>query len=296
MNVKDIGEDRLIERLVSGLAQRGEVIVGPGDDCAVLEGGVLLKTDCVVEGVHFLASEDARRVGWKAVARVVSDFVSMGGRPQALLVTLAISEQHRVDWLEALYAGMQSCAERYDCSIVGGETSSLPAGAVISVAGTGYLASEQPLLRSTAAAGDAVFVTGRLGGSLAGWHLDFQPRLENMLWLLEHYRPSAMMDLSDGLAKDLARLAKASGLDYELDLSKLPCMEGASLEQALGDGEDYELLLTLPEEQAGRLIRDKGWLSLPAPFTKIGVMCEKGEGGGREQGRGNLAGGWEHFS
>ena len=296
MNVRDIGENRLIERLVSGLAQRSEVIVGPGDDCALLEGGVLLKTDCVVEGVHFLPNEDAQRVGWKAVARVVSDFISMGGRPQALLVTLAISEQHSVDWLEALYAGMQSCAEQYACSIVGGETSSLPAGAVISVAGTGYLASEWPLLRSTSAAGDAVFVTGRLGGSLAGWHLDFQPRMENMLWLLERYRPTAMMDLSDGLAKDLPRLAKASGLDYELDLSKLPCTQGASLEQALGDGEDYELLFTLPEEQADQLIRDKGWLSLPAPFTKIGVMCEQGEVDSREQGSGNLAGGWEHFS
>ncbi len=288
MTVKDLGEDGLIERLVAQLKQGNTVEVGPGDDCAVLAGGVLLKTDCVVEGVHFLPQEDGERVGWKAVARVVSDFVAMGGRPEAMLITLALEESsYTVEWLEALYRGMQRCASVYDFSIVGGETSKLPVGLMISVAGMGKVIGAEAVLRSTGQEGDAVMVTGNLGGSMEGWHLDFQPRMENMRWLVTHYNPTSMMDISDGLGKDLPRLAKASGLSYELDYSKVPCHHGVLVQQAIEDGEDYELLFTLPRDQADQLMRDKSWLNLPAGFTKIGSLCLKGDEG--------LSGGWEHF-
>lgn len=287
MLAEELGEDGLIERLTSQLEQKGNVQVGPGDDCAVMDGGLLLKTDCVVEGIHYLPEEVAERVGWKAMARVVSDFVAMGGVPEALMVTLALAEGYQVEWLEGLYRGMQKCAERYDFSIVGGETSRLPKGMIISIAGTGRTIAGSAILRSGAQSGDVVFVTGCLGGSLEGWHLDFEPRLELMQWLIERYRPTAMMDISDGLGKDLPRLARASGLGFELDFSQVPCRKGATLEQALGDGEDYELLFTLAPEDADKLLRDRQWLEFSAGFTRVGAMSEfSGQ---------TLTGGWEHF-
>lgn len=294
MTLGDSSEDSIIERICSQLSQHDDVIVGPGDDCAVVQlaNGTLQlqKTDCVVEGVHFYPDEKAERVGWKAVARVVSDIAAMGGTPHTILVTLILRSDTDLSWLEALYKGIQKCADCYHFSVVGGETSSAPSGSanMISIAGTGSVTKKQLTLRSTAQVGDAIFVTGALGGSLAGKHLDFNPRLKEVQWLTQHFQPTSMMDLSDGLAKDLPRLAKLSAVGFHIEEEKLPLAEACSIQQALGDGEDYELLFTVPAADAPALKAE--WPCELAAITQIGHI-EKATADNR-----CLSGGWDHFT
>lgn len=287
-SVGDLGEDGLIARLCAGLPVSGDLVVGPGDDCAVVGEGdllTLLKTDAVVAGVHFLAEEDARRVGWKAVARVLSDFAAMGGRPGELLVTVALAPEVEVAWVSALYEGMKACLARHGGFIVGGETTSLPSGTptMISVAGRGVVERKNLVTRSGGRAGDTVYVTGTLGGSILGKHLDFTPRLEEAQWLAERFEITAMMDLSDGLAKDLPRLAAMSGVGFEIEREALPLSEGVGMAQAFGDGEDYELLFTSGEEIEERWRERFPELAL----TKVGRLVE---GSGEV-----IDGGWDHF-
>ena len=291
--LRDIGEDALIARLI-GLVPRGEnPAAGPGDDCAVIDHGgpilQLLKTDALVEHVHFLASAPARSVGWKAAARVVSDFAAMGGKPEHFLITLALPPETPVEWVEDLYRGIGDCLRKFGGLLAGGETSSVPPGsaAVISVAATGSVVREQLVLRSTGKPGDALLVTGNLGGSIHGKHLDFTPRLRETTWLTATFKPTAMMDLSDGLAKDLTRLAAASGCGFTFDESALPLTPGCTPAQALTDGEDFEILFTLDAERVPALL--EAWPFPDLPLTHIGQLVKSGEGI-------SLAGGWEHFS
>lgn len=289
--LEGIGEDELIARLVE-LVPTGQAEEGPGDDCAVVdEGGenlVLLKTDALVEGVHFVREAEAKRVGWKAVARVVSDFAAMGGFPERFLVTLALPGSMELEWVEDFYRGMARCFERYGAVLVGGETCRVPQGsaAVISVAATGRVERGNLVMRSGGKIGDAIWVTGELGGSLAGKHLDFTPRLDQARWLVKHFKPNAMMDLSDGVARDLPRLAKASGCGFRLDRAAIPLKEGCDLKQALEDGEDFELLFTLPE---GCGLETEWQHAFPElKLTKIGSLVETEAGD-------VLDGGWDHF-
>ena len=288
----DLGEDALIARILKDFPGGGTLRVGPGDDCAVVDPGRgplrLLKTDAIVEGVHFLAETDAEKVGWKAIARVISDFAAMGGKPEHLLVTVAVDADRQVIWMDRLYRGIRKCLAKHGGLLAGGETSRLPQhGAVISVAGEGSVARKNLVLRSGGKPGDLVVVTGRLGGSIRGKHLTFTPRLAEAAWLVEHLRPTAMMDLSDGLAKDLPRLAAASSCGFEL-AEKLPANPGCTREQALGDGEDYELLLTVPEQRwkAAALTWKQAFPKLP--LSVIGQLTQPGKGT-------NLHGGWDHF-
>lgn len=297
--IRDIGEDALIDRLVAGLPLAPEVVVGPGDDCAVLESAdpgryELLKTDCLVEGVHFLPGTDPEQVGWKALCRSLSDIAAMGGTPRAALITLAVPGDRPVATVEGWYRGLRRAADTFGVSIVGGETSSLPPGAgaaFLAVTITGMVDRDRCLFRSGARLGDLIAVTGRLGGSFhSGRHLDFVPRLREAAWLARQSvgRPTAMMDLSDGLAKDLPRLTKASGLSgWRLDPEKIPRHEGCDIAGAIGDGEDYELLLTLPEN-ADELLAAWRKAFPELPLTVIGQMTETIET--------PLAGGWEHFT
>jgi thiamine-monophosphate kinase len=289
--LEGMGEDELIARLVE-LVPTGRAEQGPGDDCAVADHGgedlVLLKTDALVEGVHFVREADARRVGWKAVARVVSDFAAMGGFPESFLVTLALPGSMELEWVENFYRGMGTCFERYGAVLVGGETCRVPNGsaAVISVAATGRVERGKVVMRSGGNVGDAMWVTGELGGSLAGKHLDFTPRLDQARWLVEYFKPTAMMDLSDGMARDLPRLAKASGCGFQLDLAAIPLSDGCDVKQALQDGEDFELLFTFPE---GRGLEAEWQRKFPElKLTKIGSLVEMNAGD-------VLDGGWDHF-
>ena len=287
-SVRQLGEDNLIARICRDLPKPAHVLVGPGDDCAVVGAGeelTLLKTDAVVAGVHFLHDEKSTRVGWKAVARVLSDFAAMGGEPGELLITLALAPEVSVDWVDGLYRGISSCLKQHGGVIVGGETISLPQGAptMVSVAGKGRVARANLVTRGGGRRGGGIYVTGRLGGSIHGKHLDFTPRLREAAWLVNNGWVTAMMDLSDGLAKDLPRLARMSGVGFELDRDSLPCSEGSSPAEAISDGEDYELLFT-----SGDDLKPAWGEKFPElEITRIGTLLE-GVGD-------TIEGGWDHF-
>lgn len=294
-SLQETGEDALVAELVQGLPLGREVVVGPGDDCAVIDIGdadrfQLLKTDALVEGVHYLSSTCAEQVGWKAVARVVSDFAAMGGSASQLLVTIALPADLSLDYVRSLYRGMRACAVQFGASISGGETSAVPAGsaAVISVAGTGLVDQKKVVLRRGGQVGDLVLVTGTLGGSIQGKHLSFTPRVKEADWLVSHFALHAMMDLSDGLARDLPRLADASACGYRVEEEKLPCRAGCDRRQALEDGEDYELLFTLSPAEAERLMARWNRQFPDLELTVVGCLTEAG-GGDLPKG------GWEHF-
>lgn len=276
MKLARYSEARLVEEITRSLPLGENVRVGAGDDCAVVGSPraarwTLLKADAVVEGVHFLRTDDPRRVGWKALCRAISDIAAMGGVPEHALVTIAISRDEEVARVKALYAGLRKAARRFGVSIVGGETSRSPGPLFINVALTGWVERKRCVLRSGAKPGDAIFVTGRLGGSRAGKHLDFTPRLAEARWLVENFRPTAMMDLSDGLAADLPRLTRASRCGFTLDKARVPITRGCTLKQALGDGEDFELLFTAPPRDAAGIVAKWRRTFPKLPLTEIGI-------------------------
>lgn len=296
IRLHDIGEDELITRLTAGLRMDEKVRCGPGDDCAVLYSPQpawldLLKTDTVVEGIHFLRGEDSEAVGWKALARPTSDIAAMGGLPSAAVVTIVAPGNLEVATVEGWYRGLQKAAEAFGISVVGGETSSTHSDtAVISVAMTGRVEKDRCVYRCGAQVGDAILVTGRLGGSLAsGRHLNFKPRLVEARWLTEHFKIHAMMDLSDGLARDLPRMMKLSERAFCLDEKSLPCHEGISVEAALSDGEDYELLFTLAQDQISGLMA--AWEKQFGNEPLLSVIGEVSTGVQTQ-----MSGGWDHFS
>jgi thiamine-monophosphate kinase len=294
--LRDIGEDALIARLIRLVPLDPEPAAGPGDDCAVVDTGPqsdsleLLKADAIVAGIHFLDDTPARAVGWKAAARVVSDFAAMGGAPERFLVTLALPVETRVLWVEDLYRGIGDCLETFGAVLVGGETSRVPEGsaAVISIAATGSVRRDHLVLRSTARPGQTLLVTGTLGGSLAGKHLAFDPRVHEAQWLAANFKPTAMMDLSDGLAKDLPRLADASDCGFRLDQGSLPLSPGVTVEQAMNDGEDFELLLAMDSSQVPALLDTWPTVFPEVPLTVIGRLVTTDDGE-------KLVGGWDHF-
>lgn len=258
MKLRGYGEDRLVGELTRSLALGTDVRVGAGDDCAVIGSPrgarwQLLKADVVVEGVHFTREDDPRRVGWKALCRALSDIAAMGGVPAHALVTLAVSPDEEVSRVKAIYAGLRRAAAKFGVSIVGGETSRSPGPLFLDIALSGWVERRRCVLRSGGRPGDLLYVTGRLGGSRAAKHLDFTPRLTEARWLTSRFPPTAMMDLSDGLAADLPRLARASGCGFMLDEANIPRTRGTTLAQALGDGEDFELLFSIAPKSAAKL-------------------------------------------
>jgi thiamine-monophosphate kinase len=280
-----VNEFELISRLTASLPSNDTVVVGVGDDCAVLDIGskqreVLFKTDAVVEGVHFRPDDAPSQIGHKALARGLSDIAAMGGSPTAALITLGLPSGRDPAWAGGVYAGLNSLAERQRVAIVGGETTTSPERAFLSVALLGWVNQGRAVLRSGAQVGDAIFVTGELGGSLAGRHLVFEPRLDEAGWLVAHFDLHAMIDLSDGLAGDLPHILHASGLGAELLAEAIPISRAARqaarespgakspLTAALTDGEDFELLFTVMSSDAVPLLDQ--W---KARFPKVRLGC-----------------------
>ena len=230
----------------------------------------LLKTDCIVEGIHFTAASPPALIGWKAMARPLSDFAAMSGVPQFALVTMIVPATRTLAWVKKIYRGLDKAARAFEVAIVGGETSNIKGPAVISVSLTGFVEKDRWVGRSGGKANDELFVTGRLGGSLRGRHLKFIPRIEEARWLTRHFSIHAMMDLSDGLGADLPRLARASGVGFEVDERRNPAAAGMHFTQAISDGEDYELLFAISRGNSGNL--EKQWRrKFPKlPLTRIG--------------------------
>ncbi len=246
------------------------VPVGPGDDCAVLTASAgrdwLVTTDMLLDGSHFvLAQAGPFRVGRKALAVNLSDIAAMGGRPVAAFVSAALPRSGTHGLAEELYRGMRAVADAYDTAIAGGDTNTWDGGLVLSVTLLGEPGPQGPILRRGARPGDWLMVTGPLGGSLHGKHLDFTPRVREALALQEHARLHAMIDVSDGLAADVHHLCEESGCAAVLTAEAIPISAAARqmadgrppLEHALGDGEDFELAFAVAPEDGERLLREQ---------------------------------------
>ena len=289
-----MNEFELIHRLTRSLPTNPSVVVGAGDDCAVLDAGapdrlLLFKTDAIVEGVHFTSEAPPEKIGHKALGRCLSDIAAMAGTPTAALVTIGLPRDFQPERVEAIYAGLNALARRHQVAIVGGETTTSPERIFLSIALLGWVPRGKGVLRSGAEAGDAIFVTGELGGSLAGKHLDFEPRLAEARWLAQHFSLHAMLDVSDGLAGDLRHILTASRVGAELLATSIPISRAARLAAkagpaakpallaALTDGEDFELLFTVAGRDAVPLL-DAWRKEFPKlPLTCIGKI-KAGEG------------------
>jgi thiamine-monophosphate kinase len=289
-----MNEFELIARLTQSLPTNKSVVTGTGDDCAVLDLGapdslVLFKTDAVVEGIHFTKETPPEKIGRKALARCLSDIAAMAGTPVAALVTVGLPEKFEPEFVAKIYDGLNVLAEKSGAAVVGGETTTNPERILISIALLGTVARGKQILRSGARAGDAIFVTGELGGSLAGKHLEFEPRLAEARWLSEHFPIHAMIDLSDGVAGDLPHILKASRVGAELLKNAIPVSRAArlgaaqiptsrlagslaplksSLAAALTDGEDFELLFTVASRDAVKLL--DAWKN---KFPELKLSC-----------------------
>jgi thiamine-monophosphate kinase len=278
-------EFELIRKLTASLPANATVATGVGDDCAVLELGVpdrqfLFKTDAVVEGIHFDSDTAPEKIGHKTLARALSDIAAMAGTPIAALVTIGLPRKFDPERVAAIYEGMRSVAERFHVAIVGGETTTNPERVFISIALLGWVPRGKAVLRSGAKPGDALFVTGELGGSLGGRHLEVEPRIAEAQWLAAHFHVHSMIDLSDGLAGDLRHVLQQSGVGAELLAPSIPVSRAARLAAkasasakppllaALTDGEDFELLLTVASRSAVPLL--DGWKK---HFPKVKLTC-----------------------
>lgn len=260
--------------------------IGLGDDAAVLS--MAARSDCVVttdlltDGVDFELSkvENVRRIGHKALGVNLSDLAAMAARPMAVVISLALPEENALQLAQEIYLGLLPLAAKFQVAIAGGDTNTWPGSLAISVTAIGETTEHGPLLRSGAQPGDLLIATGNFGGSILGKHFDVQPRVNEALLLNANYQLHAGIDVSDGLSLDLSRLCKASGCGATLTADAIPIAEaahelakqqpgqGTPLEHALRDGEDFELLLAVPLDEAERLLQDQPFTDVP--LTKIG--------------------------
>ena len=275
--LSEVGEDALLASLLRDLPKSRKFI---GDDCAVVQfpGArdlLVLKTDCVVERIHFETRTNPELIGWKAMMRSLSDFAAVSAVPQFALITLIVPATQLKSWVQKLYRGLKRAASKFEVAIVGGETSATRGPITISVSVSGLVEKNRWVSRSGGKKGDDLFVTGKLGGSLGGKHLRFVPRLHESRWLTKNFRIHAMMDLSDGLGADLPRLAKASKLGFKIDKNALPLASGARIENAISDGEDYELLFAISPGERSRLKRAWHRKFPRVPLTRIGCFTQR---------------------
>ena len=317
----DVGEQELLTAIGKVLSGTGpEVLVGVGDDAAVVRpgpGDLVITTDAMVEGTHFdRALTSARDLGYKAVIVNLSDIAAMGASPRSAVCALTLTDGVDAAWTMELFGGMRQACDEHALWMVGGN---LARGREIAVAITviGEVARGRQITRSGAQVGDAVVVTGFLGGSAAGLQIAAGSAAS---WsgvergaLDRHFRPVArvgegqgiahagatsMIDISDGLSLDLSRLCSASGVAANIHASSIPVHPAATLDQALAGGEDYELLATVPPETADSLAAD-----LMERFgTRLSVIGQIEPGDGSitiddAAGRRTLdPAGWDHFA
>lgn len=248
-SVASLGEEKLILSLRRWLGSASpRTPFGIGDDCAVLpasRGRQLITVDPVIYGRHFDDSIPPRAVGAKLLKRNLSDLAAMGGRPVAAVLALTLDARTDLRWLESFYRGLAACARDYKVAVVGGDIAQADGIIAASLTLLGEATGPRILARTGARQDDAIYVTGQLGGSLStGHHHTFKPRLPEGAWLARRTEITAMMDVSDGLAKDLHSITPPRSAPA-LDPASIPVRRGANLRAALTDGEDYELVFAL---------------------------------------------------
>jgi thiamine-monophosphate kinase len=282
------GEFAYIDWLRRRTPSAAGVLVGPGDDCAVLRPParpLLVTTDMLLEGSCFrLAEAGPRWVGRKAIAVNLSDIAAMAGVPTAAVVSVGLPRTCGRELAEALYLGMREMADAFQVPLVGGDTNSWDGPLSISVTLLGEATERGAVLRSGATVGDWVMVTGPLGGSILGHHLDFMPRVREALALHRAADLHAMIDVSDGLAKDVHHICEESRCGTVLHAEAIPITDAARelgmrdgrspLDHALSDGEDFELVFTVSASDGERLLREQPVPGIAA--ARIGEIVAEG--------------------
>lgn len=277
-SLSQIGEFGLINILKKYHGADTTVIKGIGDDTAVLPWDakryLLLTTDMLVEGVHFTRRMPPRSIGRKALACSISDIAAMGGLPRYAVVSLGIPSHFSVAAARGIYEGIHRLAKEFRVAVVGGDTVR-SAKVVINVALAGEVEKKNIVDRGGARNGDLIFVTGALGRSLSsGRHARFIPRVKAARYLVQRFKPTAMIDISDGLAADLGHILEESKCGARLWEKRIPKGKGAGLNNALCDGEDFELLFTLRPAKAKALAKRR----TPFRFYGIGEITARGRG------------------
>lgn len=279
MRIKDLGEIGLIRRISAKVRTDGSVVRGIGDDTAVIKWTndkyMLFTCDMLVEDVHFRrALARPFQIGWKALARNISDIAAMGGVPKYALVSVGLDPDLPVSFADGIFRGMNELAGKFKINLVGGDTVRSKK-IVIDISLIGEVEKGCLALRSGAKCGDAIFVTGFLGGSIKGRHLDFMPRIKEARTLVKNFKVNSMIDISDGLLLDLSRVLDASyagALIYEDLIPVSRC--ASSFDDAVTGGEDFELLFTMPHKEAERLIK-RNVAKFDVPISLIGEVTSK---------------------
>jgi thiamine-monophosphate kinase len=288
-SVASLGEERLIAAIRRWLGTATPPAPhGIGDDCAVLPPSKrqqAITVDPVIYGRHFDDHVPPRAVGAKLLKRNLSDLASMGAEPTAAVIALTLDPRVSLVWLEKFYRGLAACARSYGVPIVGGDIAQAD-GVLAALTLLGQAAGPRMLLRTGAKVGDWIYVTGKLGGSIAGHHFSFKPRLAEGAWLAARAETRAMIDLSDGLAKDLHPLTPskaepaiiANVVPVSRDAIRLAKKSGRTpLAHALSDGEDYELLFIVGKN-ADRPAFERAWRGrFKTPLTCLGRFVRVGQ-------------------
>jgi len=298
-----VKEFRLLSRVYEhNAALDARVIIPPGDDMGMIRIGgtdVLAAVDQIVAGRHFtLDSTPLSLIGRKAITRNLSDIAAMAARPVAALVAVVLPREWREPQALELFEAMRATAAKYDCPLIGGDISMADAPLTCSVTVLARPGPRGAIRRKGAKVGDAVYISGRLGGSVdadgGGRHLTFEPRVDLALALAERFDVNAMIDISDGLGCDAGHIAEMSGVQIEIDAASLPCSPGCDWRRAMSDGEDYELCFTLaadadlPAEMEGVMLTRVGVVQERMPDQPLIVVHD----GGQVIDASSL--GWEH--
>lgn len=270
--LRSLGEFGLIKRFRRAVKHGRSVVRGIGEDCAVIDTGakdfLLLTTDMLVQGIDFTRSTDPALVGRKAMAVSISDIAACAGTPRFAVACVGLPRTETAEGAMKIFRGMKRVGDEYGVDIVGGDLSVSPQ-ICIAVTLTGTVEKKLCVYRDGAEPGDRIFVTGAFGGSIRGKHLRFVPRVSEARYLARHFGVSAMIDSSDGLAADLGHILSESGVGALIRETAIPrSKECRGLDDALHSGEDFELIFTVPQEQAAAVGADKR-------FTEIGSVTEK---------------------